>query len=148
MWKHLVKIWNSQLSIDWMYPLIDRNHEENLNKLSARLDCFSIATQSVKKIIRSIENNSRPIKNLKKTITNFLSNSTDSRLLVDRSIQNKFRLIKIFDEIFQKNFVSIDQKWLSIDRSSWNRIFQNFHQTVCNSFSWTNYHHMNIIDRV
>ena len=77
----------------------------------------SIATQSVKKIIRSIENNSRPIKNLKKTITNFLSNLIDSWLLVDRSIQNKFRLIKIFEEIFQKVFVSLNRSKMIVDRS-------------------------------
>ena len=42
MWKHLVKIQNSQLSIDQMYPSIDRNYEENFNKHSRWLDQFSI----------------------------------------------------------------------------------------------------------
>ena len=32
-----------------MYPSIDQNHEENLNKLSARLNCFFIATLSIEK---------------------------------------------------------------------------------------------------
>ena len=71
-----------------------------------------------KKITQSIKNNSWPIENLKKIITNFLSNSINSRLLVDqskrniRSIQNKFRLIEICDEIFQKFSVSLN--WLKV----------------------------------
>ena len=71
-----------------------------------------------KKIIWLIENNSQAIKNLKKIITNFLSSLIDSRLLVDwskrniRSIQNKFRLIEICDEIFQKFSVSLN--WLKV----------------------------------
>ena len=49
MWKHLVKIQNSQFSIDRMYLSIDRNHEDNFNKQSGWLDQFSIPIQSIEK---------------------------------------------------------------------------------------------------
>ena len=49
MWKHLVKIQNSQLSIDRMYPSINWNHEEDLNKLSTRLDRLLIPIWSIEK---------------------------------------------------------------------------------------------------
>ena len=49
MWKQLVKIQNSQISIGRMYLSIDQNYEENLNKLSGWLDRLSIPIRSIKK---------------------------------------------------------------------------------------------------
>ena len=132
MGKHFVKIQNSQLSIDRMYLLIDRNHEENFNKHSGWLDRFSIPIRSIEKA-NSIDRKEFSIsRNFNKFITNSRVDSKDSRLLFDR---------------LKRNIRSIEGNSQLVETRE-TEFSQNFHQAVFNGFSWTNYHHMNIIDWV
>ena len=121
MWKHFVKIQNSQLSIDRMYPSInrmypsiDRNHEENFDKLSGWLNRFSILIRSIEKA-NSINRKEFSIGwKLNKFITKSRVDSIDSRFLFDRlkrniqSIEGNSWLVETrkieFSRIFTKQF--------------------------------------------
>ena len=116
MWKHLVKIQNSQLLIIQMYPSINRNYGEKFNKLSRWLNRLSIPIQSIEKANSIYQKEFRSVENW--------INSSQS-LKLTRSILNSR---------------SIDRKG-TFDRS---KLAKTHH----NGFSWTNYHHMNIIDWV
>ena len=103
MWKHLVKIQNSQLSIDQMYPSIDRNYEENFNKHSRWLDQFSIPIRSIVKE-NSIDRKEFSIgQKLNKFITKSQVDFIDSWFLFDR-LKRNIRLIEgnSFDAIALK----------------------------------------------
>ena len=84
----LVKIQNSQLSIDRMCPLINQNHEENFNKQSRWLDRFSIPVRSIEKE-NSIDRKEFSInRNFNKFSIDSWVDSINSRFLFDRSKRN------------------------------------------------------------
>ena len=114
MWKHLVEIQNSQLSIDRMCPLIDWNHEEDFNKQFGWLNQFLIPVRSIKKA-NSIDRKEFSMRqNFNKFSTNSRVDPIDSRFLFNRSkrnirsIEGNSRLVKTceteFSKIFTKQF--------------------------------------------
>ena len=81
MWKQLVKIQNSQLSID-------RNHEEKFNKQSGWLDRFSILVWSIEKANSINQKEFLISQNFNKFIINSRVDWIDSRFLFDQSERN------------------------------------------------------------
>ena len=126
-----MKIQKKVHSIDQRYFLINRNIQQIHFKVSRWLDWLSIHIQSIERQIRSIERNSRLVEiliNLAQTL-GWLNRFSTLVWLIEKEH-------------------SIDRRKFLIGWNSWNWIFQNFHQAVFNNFSWTNNHHMNIIDWV
>ena len=72
--------------------------------------------------------------------------------IASRSIEksNSIDRLAIEYQLIKKDwslFHSIDRKQFSTYWNSWNLNFQKFSKVVFYGFSWTNNHHMNIIDR-
>ena len=90
------------------------------------------------------------LKKLKNSnLTIWLVRSILDRLSIDRK-SNSIDRLAIEYQLIKKDwslFHSIDRKQFSTYWNSWNLNFQKFSKVVFYGFSWTNNHHMNIIDR-
>ena len=84
----LVKIQNSQLSIVWMCPLINQNHEENFNKQSGWLDRFSIPVRSIEKANSIDRKEFSTSRNFNKFSIDSWVDSINSRFLFNRLKRN------------------------------------------------------------